>query len=242
MSIPIHYNLFLYTNPKICKYSNPHLPYFISTVLLLVIFLGLPTLLLCLYPTNIFRKLFSHCLPLRWQQGLSAFIDTFQGHYKDGTDGTRDYRAASSIHLLVIFFIIVVCNGRNRRLLLLEYVQPFFVAVSLFYALARPCKQDYANRIQSLLYAITALVMISISSLKSHNHIFLSLLLMFLCLLTPHVVLISYIFYKVIGKTRLNHFCLQKLCIKFEQMKEIIQLYMHHSPYPNEHSPLKSSV
>ena len=29
-------------------------------------------------------------------------MDAFQGHYKDGRDRTRDYRTASSIHLILV--------------------------------------------------------------------------------------------------------------------------------------------
>ena len=240
-STPIRYHSFLYTNPKICNHSKEHLPYLLCSILLLLVFFALPTLLLCLYPTKTFRKLLSHCLSLRWQHPLSTFIDTFQGHYKDGTNGTRDYRIASSIPLLLMFLLIGVLTGTNTRPLLLVYVQPIFVAVSLFYALACPCKQNYANIIQSLLYALTALVMILISSVKSHNHRFLSLLSMLLCLLIPHIVLSSYILYKVIGKAKVNCFYLLKFFSKLKAMKGVVYM-MHHSPYPNEHSPLITRI
>ena len=244
ISVHIRYTSILYSNPVIHAYSVQHLPYFISSILLLGLFFVLPTLLLCLYPTKIFRKLLSYCLSLRRQQAVSAFIDTFQGHYKDGTNGTRDYRAVSSVHLLTLFLIIWVCIGHNRRALLLEYVQPGFMAVSLFYSIARPCKQYYANIIQSLLYALTALVMLLISSVKSHNHIFrifLIFLSMLLCLLIPHIVLGSYVFYKIISKTRPNCIYHQKRFSKLIPFQRIMYMYMHHSYYPSEHSPLISS-
>ena len=77
------------------------------------------------------------------QQEMSAFIDTFQGHYKDGTYGTCDYRAASGIHLVVIFIMIFINFGYNvtGRVLAVDHIMPILVAMSLFYALARPCKQ-----------------------------------------------------------------------------------------------------
>ena len=208
MSPPLRYNSFLYTDPTIHMYSKQHLPYLLSSAVLLTIFFAVPTLLLCLYPTKIFRKLLSHCLSLRWQHALSAFIDTFQGHYKDGTNATRDYRAASGIHLLAIFLIILVCIGRNRRPLFLDYVQPGLVAVSLFYTLTRPCKQSYANITQSLLYALTAFVTFIISSVKSHHHDIIVLLffLVLLCLLIPHILLGSYVIYKAIRRTEHNCF------------------------------------
>ena len=106
---------------------------------------------------------------------MSIFIDTFQGHCKDGTDRTRDYRAASSIHLLCIFQIIFVCIDHYSRPHILEYVQPGFMIVSLFYALVRPYKQEYANMIQSILYALTAFVLFTASSARFHKHSFFPL-------------------------------------------------------------------
>ncbi|MCG8622574.1 MAG: hypothetical protein MJE68_11340 [Proteobacteria bacterium] len=154
----IQYNSFLYVDPVIRAYSKQHLPYLLSSTLFLTMLFALPTLLLCLYPTKILRKLLSSCVSVRWQQAIGAFVDTFQGHYKDGTNGTRDYRAASTIHLFVIFLIIYASAGCHRRYFILDYIQFGFVAVSLFYSLARPCKKKYANIIQSLLYALIALI------------------------------------------------------------------------------------
>ena len=199
------YKSYLYEDPTIRLYSKQHLPYLLGSISLLIVFFAFPTLLLCLYPTRIFRKLLSHCLSLRWQHTVSAFIDTFQGHYKDGTNGTRDYRAASSIHLLVIFVIILICTSNPRRPFILEYVQPILVAISLFYALARPYKKNYANIIQALLYIVIALVLFTSSSIKFHMHTFPIIVLTLLCALTPHILLGIYMLYKIIRRTRHNY-------------------------------------
>ena len=225
---------FLYADPVICMYSKQHLPYFLCSFLLLTIFFALPTLLLCLYPTKIFRKLLSSCVSVRWQQAIGTFIDTFQGHYKDGTNGTRDYRAASTIHLLVLFLIICACAGRYRRYFILDYIQFGFVAVSLLYSLARPCKKKYANIIQSLLYALTAFVIyiFMITSAHPHKHtVVFHFLLVFLCLLTPHIILSIYVIYKVFKRIGLDSYLLQKLSCKLSSC-----VYPHQ--YPNEQSPL----
>ena len=226
----IQYNSFLYADPVIRAYSKQHLPYLLSSSLLLIMLFGLPTLLLCLYPTKIFRRLLSNCVSVRWQQAIGAFIDTFQGHYKDGTNGTRDYRAASTIHLLVVFLIIYASAGCHRRYFILDYMQFGFVAVSLFYSLARPCKKKYANIIQSLLYALTAFVIFMITSARSHKHtvIFLYFLIAFLCLLTPHIILSIYVIYKVFKRIGLDTYLLRKLSCKLGSC-----VYQH-----NEQSPL----
>ena len=71
-------------------------------------------------------------------------------------------------------------------------------AVALFYALARPYKQNYANILQSILLALTAFVMMLIGHIRFQNHVFGFLLVALLCLLSPHVILGGYIIYKII--------------------------------------------
>ena len=237
----INYDLynptFLYADPTIHFCSKQHLPYLIGSILLLVLFFAFPTLLLCLYPTRIFQKLLSHCLSLRWQHAVSAFIDTFQGHYKDGTNGTRDYRAASSIHLLVIFVVIIVSFGHEMKTHFLEYIHPGFTILSLFYALVRPCKQEYANVIQSLLYALIAFVVYVVSSAKFHKHTFHRFLMMLLCLLTPHAVLCIYTIYKIIRRSGLNLLFLRRVLCNCGSVKSS-KVYQVHQSCPNEHSQL----
>ena len=90
----------------------PMLPSFLSNIYLTQ-FVQLsyqsyfPMLLLCLNPTRLIRGLVQCCLLTQWQCIIKAFTDTFQGHYKNGTNGTHDYRAMSAIFLfwfLLLFF------------------------------------------------------------------------------------------------------------------------------------------
>ena len=174
---------------------------------------------------------------------MSAFIDTFQGHYKDGTNGTRDYRAASSIHLLIIFVVIVVNFGDQMKIHFLEYIQPGFMIMSLFYALVRPCKQEYANVIQSLFYALIAFVVYVVSSAKFHKHAFHNFLMMLLCLLTPHAGLCIYAIYKIIKRSGFNLSFLRRVLCKRVSLKssKVCQL-LYNESYPNEHSQLLNTA
>ena len=133
-------------------------------------------------------------------------MDTFQGHYKDGQDGTRDHRAASSIHLILI--LIFVYGSPNLGSYIKGYALNFIVlglvAASLFYALARPCRKDHANIIQSLLYAFTAGI-IQLIVLCSYCRIAMrKYLAMLLCLLVPHIILSGYIVYKITKSLKIS--------------------------------------
>ena len=91
-------------DPMVAPFSHSHLPVvFLSAVILFFIMLP-PTLLLLFYPTACFRRL-SKCLKPRWALTLQIFTDVFYGSYKNGLNGTRDYRpVAGFIFILWIAF------------------------------------------------------------------------------------------------------------------------------------------
>ena len=64
-----------------------------------------PLILLFLYPLRCFQKCLNRC-HLRCT-ALHTFVDAFQGCYKNGTHGTRDYRWFAGVHLLMRFVIVI---------------------------------------------------------------------------------------------------------------------------------------
>ena len=97
----------LFYDPTLHYFGERHLPYAILALVFLAIFVVLPTLILTLYPFQFFHKFLS-LFPLRWHF-LHAFVDSFQGCYKDGTEpGTVDCRWFAQLGLFVrlTFFVI----------------------------------------------------------------------------------------------------------------------------------------
>ena len=81
----------LYYSPTVVYFGKDHLLYGILAVIILALFVGIPTVILILYPFQCFQTILS-VVPLNWLF-LRAFIDSFQGCYKDGTEpGTFDCR------------------------------------------------------------------------------------------------------------------------------------------------------
>ena len=168
-----------------------------------------------------FRKILHCCLFSRLQQGLWIFIETFQGYYKDGSDGHRDFRSTSGAHFIIILLITSACISDKIRFGLLPVVQLILVSVSLFYAIARPCKQAHANIIQSLLLGLTAFILLLAYFITVHIEISILLLAILLCLLSPHIMLYSYAVYKVskkIGRSYQNVRCLTSKSTKDGQV------------------------
>ena len=97
----------VYYTPSVEYFGHEHLPYAILALTLLALFVCIPTLTLILYPFQLFQKFLS-LFPFNWHF-LRAFVDSYQGCYKDGTEpGTIDCRWFSTVMLLLrpLLFII----------------------------------------------------------------------------------------------------------------------------------------
>ena len=208
----------LYFSPSISFSSKKHVPYLITSVVFLVLFTVIPSLLLCLYPTKIVRKLLHCCLLSRLRQSIWIFVETFQGYYEDGSTGQRDFRAISGAHFIVLFLISSACIGDKVRIVLLPVVQLIVVSVSLFYAITRPCKEPHANIIQSLLLALTAFILQLAYFVTVHVETYFIQLVLLLCLLAPHIVLYGYASYKIVKRIHRKFGCLISRPISDDQV------------------------
>ena len=155
----IHTPTYLYYASTTEYLGKQHLPYALLAITILIIFTFLPILLLCLYPCHSFHR----CLN-RYNlsfQALHIFMDTFQGSYKDGTNGTKDYRyfAAGYFILRVAVYVSLI-----SQMLFLKYWVTFVVILAFIgaFTICRPFKQDKHNTIHImwlllliLFYAIT---------------------------------------------------------------------------------------
>ena len=100
-----HYRV--YYDSNLLYLRGDHVPYAALSVFLFTFFTAMPTLVLMLYPFRCFQKFLS-CFRIQWHF-LHAFVDSFQGCYKDGTElGTCDLRWFSVYGLLLRILIGVV--------------------------------------------------------------------------------------------------------------------------------------
>ena len=122
------------------------IPYIFVTLIIL------PTVLLLVYPTRTFQKCLNccglRCLPLH------IFMDAFQGCYKNGTDGTRDYRYFAGLYLVLRFLLVsgvlhINLSGNENAILCLTIF-------SFSFALCRPYKNNCFNVVDCLFHAILA--------------------------------------------------------------------------------------
>ncbi len=97
----------LYYSPSISYFGKYHLPYAILAVNIVTLFVCIPTIILICYPCKFFQKFLS-LFPINWHF-LHAFVDSFQGCYKDGTEpGTFDCRWFSVSMLLMRSLLFII--------------------------------------------------------------------------------------------------------------------------------------
>ena len=136
----------MYYDASIGFFSAQHLPFALLAILALCIFVVLPALVLLLYPTSIFQKSLG-CCRVRWH-ALHAFADTFNGYYKNGTEGTRDYRYFAGLYLMFRILPLLIVNN--------YWIIPIVscAIVSLLFALLRPYKDNWINIWDSVVFAL----------------------------------------------------------------------------------------
>ena len=137
-----------YNHPGIETYT-PDFIYYTIIVLVLLFFLGvLPSLLLLLYPIRIFRVRLQTCCSQRVVLRLNTFVETFHGTFKDGCNGTRDFRTIPGLVACIIILGITV-SVVGHAALIVNYIDMIFVIflilLSILCAYARPCKAFSAN-------------------------------------------------------------------------------------------------
>ena len=118
LPLTIHHNYG--DNPKCAMYYDStvecHTPeYSVFAAIagfVLITFIIFPTVLLVLYPTRLFQKCVSYCKFRRWH-ALHMFVDSFQGQYKDGTNGTWDFRMISASFLILRILIVALFSNHS---------------------------------------------------------------------------------------------------------------------------------
>ena len=143
----------VYYNATLSYLSSEHIPFFVLAICILVIIVVPFTLLVLLYPMRWFQR----CICSgRGAHALHTFADIFHGCYKNGTNGTRDYRYFAGFYLI---FRIVFMLGYMFyiHIYVLVIVSIFTTVVSLSFALQRPYRNNWYNILDCCVAAVLSL-------------------------------------------------------------------------------------
>ena len=128
--------LHTYIDPTLRYFGQENLPYALMALFLTIVLIFIPLLLLFLYPLRSFQTFLNN---RQWQcTTLHIFADSFQGCYKDGTNGTRDYRWFAGLHLLLRFIIVFCYDTSNyyyrvNAVLMVISIALYMVLLAIFH-------------------------------------------------------------------------------------------------------------
>ncbi len=210
----IHKNA-LYYDASVEYSVREHLSFAILA-LFIGVFVGVfPLIFLVVYPAKWFQK----CLnALKIQrQVIDTFVNCYQGYYKDGTNGTRDYRWFSIVYFafqLGIFTLFMIA-----RSIFTYTVGTIAVIVVMFLQLSlQPYKDEFKiyNITDSLLLLFVEGIFIMIiagdeAEIKAPYFSGFSYICIAIFLLLPVIYFMTTIFWWLLVKKNLKDFCKHKL-------------------------------
>ena len=199
----------LYIDPNVPYGSNKHVLLMAFSVAVAVFVFLPPLLILVVYPTSLYRKI-SHWISPKWRLRIKTYVETFNCCFKDGTNGTRDYRSLCGWGLLLscpflglLISIISIIYGPQKKTFIFAYTMAIFVSEIAFLCVwQQPYKDRNSNILTAgLLVLVSLLVTGIVHSPETENttKVFMTILL-----LVPHIVLWSYVVWRVL-KTITSH-------------------------------------
>ena len=154
-------------DPSIKFLSSHHTPYVILSVVIILLFSLLPPLLLTCYQ----RKNCASCLErLRVRRpGLEQFVESFQGCYKDGTDGTADRRFFAGVYFIFRLVILLLYTQMKEVVYLLPAKAITYIIFLFVCAVLQPYKKVIYTCMDCLFFALLS----SISIVQLYGYIIL---------------------------------------------------------------------
>ena len=139
------YKTVLYIDPTIEAYSPKHIVYVLVVGATGIIVTLIPSLLLCIYPTRIYRYL-SQFISARKRLVITAFAEALHKCFKDGLNDTRDYRAFAGLLILlpipystIRYIFIIIGYSKSSSSLLAIMMYPIIISY------IKPCKSSISN-------------------------------------------------------------------------------------------------
>ena len=143
------------TFEKVVVYIDPSIEWPSQKAILYLLIAGavvftvsvIPSLLLCIYPTWVYRQI-SRFLSARKRLAITAFAEALHSCFKDGLNGTSDYRALAGAPLFLVLLYAAVFNILIKVIslnssLIVSIVLWMMVACVASYV--KPCKSAIAN-------------------------------------------------------------------------------------------------
>ena len=155
---------------SVIYFDKGHIPYAILAMIMLTVFFIIPMLLQFVYPFSWFQRTLNRggCNFV----ALHIFMDVFQGSYKDGTNGTNDYRFFSGLTMLVpvtvdLAFVI------TKSVFIFPVASIVILLCFSLHLIFQPFKRSGHNRIMALMLFALLGTVISMKTM-GYSYIYVS--------------------------------------------------------------------
>ena len=156
--------VYVHYSPSIKYFHSKHLPFALLSIFVSLTFIAVPPIVLIFYPTSLFQKCLTKCKIN--SQALRTFVETFQGCYKDGTNGTRDCRYFAGLYF-ILRIIAVPLAFTNYQTFFSGSAHLYWITALLF-ALVQPYKKYMYNVIDAVIFAIMGSIYLVIMRNTEH--------------------------------------------------------------------------
>ena len=140
-----NYKTVLFFDSSVELFSSTHIYCLLKASLQCLIFVLLPSVMLLVYPTRIYQY-FSKFISSRKRLSITIFAEALNNCFKDGLNGTRDYRSFVGFLLLCFplsglwgWSILMTLGGYEDDVCLFFH----FTFLALFVAYSRPLKSYF---------------------------------------------------------------------------------------------------
>ena len=163
------YKKVLFCDPTITAFSHDHILYGTLAVVPFILLVLIPSLLLCVYPTRIYGYL-SRFISGRKRLAITAFAEALNNCFKDGLNGTRDYRSLAGCITCVAIVggAVMTIIAKTMAIQSTVTFTLTLLFLSLFISYVRPCKLTIANLSLSYHFMVLGIFHIAVYFWK-HN-------------------------------------------------------------------------
>ena len=209
-------------DPTVSFGHGKHIYLMVFSASILIFIILPPIIVLIAYPTRLFRRL-QERFSSRVNLAIGTFVNTFQGCYKDGLNGTRDYRAMSGgILASIVIMVILWCSAdmlvevSDRQPIISKQLTIWsLIALTVMMATLRPYKSETANHTAVCLTALLAAVVTLWILLDTSNNeisydgiVFIGIPLLSI----PHCIFYIYVLYQI--RRKVNFKTIVGVCTK----------------------------
>ena len=147
------------------------------------------------------------------------FVESFQRQYKDGTNGTCDFRMVSASFLILRVLILALFLNHNRLPSHTSEIQGVLIAcATCFHAITKPYKFNFMNNVDIVILFLLEILILVTSTPGSPLSTYITLGRTLL-LIIPHMILIFHICHKVAKKIGITQ-CLKR---KYKTLKRCLR-------------------